>query len=183
MDRLLRRGLQVMAAQLALLSAAIHLAWGLPRFTAYAHPAAINLYLSTGVAPDPRPFLFIAMGLAILGGMLAFRRGRLAPRTVYLGGIALMAGAIGGWALWHATGHGTQILGPTLSGGAGHTHDSAGVVATLVEHLLELPLETGSKLAEAMTLVILAVLLRAGPTGQAEAAASEESATAETADD
>lgn len=183
MDRMLRRGLQVMAAQLALLSAAIHLAWGLPRFTAYAHPAAINLYLSTAVAPDPRPFLFIAMGLAILGGMFAFRRGWLAPRTVYLGGITLMAATIGGWALWHATGHGTQILGPTLSGGAGHTHEGGGVVATLVEHLLELPLETGSKMAEAMTLIILAVLLRAESTGQADSGASEGTAPAETADD
>jgi hypothetical protein len=182
MDRLLRRGLQVMAAQLALLSAAIHLAWGLPRVTAYAHPAAIDLYLSTSIAPDPRPFLFIGMGLAILGGMAAFRQGWVAPRTIHLGGIALMAAAVGGWMLWHATGHGTQILGPTLSGGAGHTHEGSGVVATLVEHLLELPLETGSKTAEVMTAVILAVLLRAEQTGRA-ASSVDESARTETASD
>lgn len=183
MDRLLRRGLQIMAAQLALLSAAVHLAWGLPRFTAYAHPAAIELYLSTGVAPDPRPFLFIVMGLAILGGMLGFRRGWLAPRTVYLGGIALMAAAIGGWMLWHATGHGTQILGPTLSGGAGHTHEGTGVVATLVEHLLELPLETGSKTAEVMTVIILAVLLRAESTEESASQPADDATASEAASD
>jgi hypothetical protein len=158
MDRDLARALRIMVAQLAVLTAAIHLVWGLPRLPAYASPEAISLYLNTNAVPDPRPYLFVAAGVAILLGIVAFWQGWVAPRVIYVLGIVQMAAFILGWALWHATGHGA----PLLSSG-GHVHGDTGTIHLLVDHLLELPLEAGSKLAEAMVIVFLAVLLRYDP--------------------
>ena len=54
MDRFLARATRLLAVQLLVLTAVIHLSWGLPRVFAYLDPAAIELYLSTDAVPDLR---------------------------------------------------------------------------------------------------------------------------------
>lgn len=163
MDRAGSRALGLVAAQLVAVTAVVHLVWGVPRALAYANPAALQLYATTGALPDPRPFLFVLSAVAIFAGLVATRRGYLPLSTAYALGLAMMATYVVGWALWHTTGHGELLFGQAIAGAEAAGHDHAGVLATLVDHVVALPLETLTKTVEVIAAAIFAVLLRTDP--------------------
>lgn len=163
MDRSGSRALRLIAAQLVSVTAVVHLVWGVPRALAYANPAALQLYATTGALPDPRPFLFVLSGVAIFAGLVATRRGHLPLSTAYALGLAMMATYVVGWALWHTTGHGELLFGQAIAGAEAAGHDHAGVLSTLLDHVLALPLETLTKTVEVSAAVVFAVLLRRDP--------------------
>lgn len=166
MDRFLARATRLLVAQLVVLTAVIHLSWGLPRVFVYLDPAAIELYLSTSALPDPRPMLFVLSGGALAVGLVAAWRGYLPLETAYKLGLAMMLTYIVGWMLWHTTGHGELLFGEAVSGSSGssggHEHHT-GVVHTIVDHIVTLPLETASKSAEFGAAALLIALLRGDP--------------------
>ena len=133
---------EVAAAGLALVTAAIHLRWGIPRFVAYA---------SVGVMPDPRPALFVLSGHAIALGITVAALGLVRRRRLYRPGAALMAAHLLGYVAWHTVlAHGV--------GGTGEAHPSLtlGSAGTVVlEHLLASPVVAASKLAELAALGLL----------------------------
>jgi hypothetical protein len=164
MDRFLARALRLLALQLVVLTAVIHLSWGLPRVFVYLNPAALELYLTTSALPDPRPVLFVLSGVAIVVGVLATWRGYLSHSRAYKLGILMMGIYVVGWAVWHTTGHGQLFFGEAVSstgGGEGHHH--AGVLHTIVDHIVTLPLEAASKSAEIGAAALFVLLLRGDP--------------------
>jgi hypothetical protein len=163
MDRFLARSLRLLAAQLVVLTAVIHLSWGLPRVFVYLNPAALELYLSTSAFPDPRPLLFVLSGGAIVVGLLAAWRGYLRPATAYKLGFAMMTLYVVGWAVWHTTGHGQLLFGHTVAGSSGGHEHHTGLVHTIVDHIVTLPLEAASKSAEIGAAAIFVALLRGDP--------------------
>lgn len=164
MDRFLARGLRLLAVQLVALTAVIHLSWGLPRAFVYLDPAALQLYLSTSAVPDPRPVLFVLSGGAIAVGVLATWRGYLPLARAYRLGILMMGIYVVGWAVWHTTGHGQLFFGEVVSSTAGGGSDHhGGVVHTIVDHIVALPLEAASKSAELGATALFLALLRGDP--------------------
>jgi hypothetical protein len=164
MDRFLAKACRLLALQLVVLTAVIHLSWGLPRVFVYLDPAALDLYLTTDAVPDPRPVLFVLSGGAIGVGTLATWRGYLSLSRAYRLGIAMMAVYVVGWTLWHTTGHGQLFFGEAVAstaGGEGGHH--GGLVHTVVDHLVTLPLEAASKSAEVGAIALFLALLRADP--------------------
>lgn len=164
MDRFLAKALRLLALQLVVLTAVIHLSWGLPRAFVYLDPAAIELYLTTPALPDPRPVLFVLSGGAIAVGIVATWRGHLSLSRAYKLGILMMAVYVVGWALWHTTGHGQLFFGEAVSstaGGGGDHH--GGILHTIVDHIVTLPLEAASKSAEVGAIALFVALLRGDP--------------------
>lgn len=140
------RRLQYAALVLALLTAGIHLYWGIPRFTNYA---------SVGVMPDPRPLLFVLSGHAVVVGVTLVGLGVVDARRTYLPGIGLMLAHIVGYVGWHTVyshgleeshSHATEVL---------HVNNVAVVV---LDHLLNSPIALVSKLAEVAVIGLLAAL-------------------------
>lgn len=138
---------------LALLTAGIHLYWGIPRFTNY---------VAVGVMPDPRPVLFVLSGHAILGGLTLVLLGVVDKRWTYLPGMALMLAHIIGYAAWHTVlSHGVAYSAETTS----HVHDvphTDAMVTIVFEHLVNSPLALVSKLAELAVLSLLLWLYMGG---------------------
>lgn len=131
-----------LAAGLALLTAAIHLQWGIPRFVAYA---------SVGVMPDPRPPLFVASGHAILVALSLAALGVIDRRRLHLPGAALMAAHLLGYAAWH-----TVLAHGVAAGAAPHRHVTVWNAGPIVlEHLLASPIVLVSKLTELAALCLL----------------------------
>lgn len=184
MDDDLARALRMVAVQLVVATAAIHLAYALPRLRLYS-PAAMQNYARVGIVPPPRPALFLLLGLLLVGGVVAVWRGVLDLRVAYVGGIALLGLSVIAWVVWHtALDHGavlTAAAGPTAPAGGGGDGHGVGVVHTVVDHFFE-PLlavvsqsassEPGSfksllavvaKVVELGTIALLAVLLRTDP--------------------
>lgn len=159
------RVLRSVAVVLVGTSVAVHLWWGFPRFLVYAHPRTLAFYIESGGMPDPRPFLFVALVLAVVLGIVATWRGLLSYRMAYALGICLMLGSIGGWVLWHTVlNHGVLLTSadPTAAAAATEGHHQ-GVLDTLFEHAITLPLEGITKVVELVAVVVLAVLLWADP--------------------
>lgn len=131
---------------MALVVAAVHLYWGIPRFVAYA---------SIGAMPDPRPLAFVLSGHAILIALTLIVLGVLDRRRTYLPGMVLMAAHLVGYVAWHTLlAHGV----PTAYGPVGHGHpyhDVQEATLVVVEHVLNSPLALVSKLAELGLLVLL----------------------------
>lgn len=131
---------------LALLTAGIHLYWGIPRFTNY---------VDVGVMPDPRPVLFVLSGHAILGGLTLVLLGVVDKRWTYLPGVALMLAHLVGYAAWHTVlSHGVAHSAETTT----HVHDvphTEAVVSVVFEHLVNSPLALASKLAEVAIIGLL----------------------------
>jgi hypothetical protein len=155
------RALRYAAAALVFVSAGVHLWWGLPRFLVYANPQTLAFYIESGGIPDPRPFLFVALALMVVGGAVAAWRGLIEFRTAYALGIVLMLGSIGGWVLWHTVlNHGVALTAsdPTAAAAATEEHHQ-GVVDTVIEHAIVIPLEGGTKVVELAAVVVLAILL------------------------
>ena len=163
MDRFLARASRLLALQLVVLTAVIHLSWGLPRAFVYLDPAAVELYLSTSAVPDPRPVLFVLSGAAIAVGIVAAWRGWLSLARAYRLGIAMMLVYVVGWALWHTTGHGQFLFGEAVTASSGGSDHHGGVVHTIVDHIVTLPLEAASKSAELGATALFLALLRGDP--------------------
>lgn len=138
--------LQCAALVLGLLTAGIHLAWGIPRFTNY---------VSVGAMPDPRPLLFVLSGHAILAGVTLASLGVVDPRRTYLPGIGLMLAHVAGYVGWHTVyRHG---LAETGSHATDVVHVDSPVVVVL-DHLLNSPIALASKSAEVAVIGLLAAL-------------------------
>ncbi len=152
------------AAVLAGIVGLIHLYLGAVGFFEYA---------TTGELPSILPPLFVVSGLAVLVGIYGFRKGLVAPRTVYGGGIALMAVYLVGYADWHVFNvfesyvnlgelghghdHGHGDHGHNGHDDHGHDHDD-GAVTSLVEHLRDDLLALVSKTGEALLVPVLGYL-------------------------
>lgn len=142
MDEDLVRGVQVMVAQLAFLSAAIHAA-----VVARRLPSAI----ASGTIPRPATVLISLAVLGIVAGVVAFRY-ELAPRrTVYWFGIVLMLGQVVGWLTYHNL----ELLG------FGHSHGNP--LWSVLEHVEADVVEATAKVAELLAAAGLALLLRGDP--------------------
>lgn len=116
-----RDHVELAGIQLALLAAALHLLWGVPR---------AFVYLRVGRFPDPRPFLFVASALAVAAAAVWLARG--GPRGPLLVGLCeMMAVYLSGYAWWHLGSHG----GGLFPGLTPLRHD-APPVELLVDHLL-----------------------------------------------
>lgn len=164
------RMLQYVVATLVLVSAGVHLWWDLPRFLVYAHPRTLTFYIESGSVPDPRPFLFVVLALAVAIGILAAWWGLIQYRTAYALGIVLMLGSIGGWVLWHtALEHGIPLTAadPTAAAAATEDHHQ-GVLDTVIEHALVIPLEGATKIVELAAVIVFAVLLWNDPCATAD---------------
>lgn len=145
------RQLRYIGAALAFIVAGIHMfhpKLGYPRL--FLLVTTDNLSLLTG---DPRPVLFVVSGLAIIGGVLLviwdFPR-----KPIYGIGILLMLIYIGGYFVWHLSGHGGFLPGrePLYHG--------LTPVEAVVAHLRDYPIARGAKIAEFLLLVVLFVLYR-----------------------
>ncbi len=139
-DRTLRRA----AAGLAVLVAAIHLYWAMP---------VLLRQLQAGLIHDPRPIAFVIASAAIVAGVTLTALGA-ERRPFYLGGIALMAVFLVGYAAWHTVlDHGAFWPGRP----AYHHHDQ-GFITIMVTHLADDPIALVSKTAELALLTLLGVL-------------------------
>lgn len=169
------RVFRLIAAQLVLASALVHLWWGLPRFFVYAHPQTLAFYLRSGGIPDPRPFLFVALGLVVIGGIVATWRGLVSYRLAYAVGICLMLGSIAGWVAWHTVfEHGVALTSAAPVGAETGGHHE-GVLETVIEHALVIPLEGATKLVELLAVVVFLVLLWADPRASGEPSRTSDS--------
>jgi len=137
-----RERLRLSAGGLALVVAAVHLYWGIPRFVAYA---------SVGLMPDPRPPAFVLSGHAIVAGLSLALAGLVNARRLYLPGAVLMVVHLAAYVFWHT------VLAHGLAGsGTPHEHVTIATAGPVVlGHLVGSPLALVSKLAEAALLVLL----------------------------
>ena len=123
---------QFVGVQLALVSAGIHLWWGVPR---------LLVYLPIGSFADPRPYLFVLSGIAIFAGAVVLYFGG-PPRVLYALGTGVMLAYVFGYAAWHLTGHGGFLPGVT---GYGHAENPLRVVWS---HLADDPLAMAAMTVE-----------------------------------
>lgn len=158
MDRRTVRVLRAVAAALVFVTAAYHLWWGFPRSLIYAQA------FGTGIPPDPRPFLFVALALALLSGPYLVTRNIVSLRYAYVGGTVLLVGSIAAWVAWHATGHGAFLvdgLSAPGSGGDGHSHGSTALL--VLDHFNTEPIEAAIKTIELGAVAIFVTLLWKDP--------------------
>jgi len=134
---------KLVGVQLALVSAAIHLWWGVPR---------LLVYLPIASFADPRPYLFVVSGVAVfLGASLLALGGP--PRILYALGIVAMLVYAVGYAAWHLAGHGGIVPGV-----AGYGHDGH-PLGEVVGHLAADPLALAAMVAELGAIACFAVLV------------------------
>ncbi|MDS0281060.1 hypothetical protein [Haloarcula onubensis] len=180
MDSRTARILRAVAAVFVFVTAAYHLWWGFPRSLVYL--AAFG----TGVPPDPRPFLFVALGVILLAGPYLVSFDVVSLRTAYAGAALLLVGSIAAWVFWHATGHGAFLVdgfSAPASGGGGHHHGDQNTVLLVLSHYNTEPIEAAIKTVELGAVAIFATLLRTDPavTSVAEPAANaDQTETTET---
>lgn len=158
MNRQTVRRLRTAAAALVFVTAAYHLWWGFPRSLIYLNAA--GSLRASGLPPDPRPFLFVALGLALLAGPYFVTRRIVPIRYAYLGGIVLLVGSILAWIGWHATGHGAFLVDGLSAPAAddGHTHGTRNTVLLILDHVDTEPTETAIKTVEFVAVAILVAL-------------------------
>ena len=163
MDSQTARTLRRVAAALVFVTAAFHLWWGVPRSIIYLQ--ALDSYVG-GVVPDPRPFLFVGLGVALLAGPYLVNFDVVSLRQAYVGGIVLLVASIAAWVFWHATGHGAFLAGgleaPATGGSeGGHSHGNTALL--VLDHFNTEPLEAAIKTIEFAAAAIFAALLRLDP--------------------
>lgn len=174
MDSRTARTLRRIAAALVFATAAFHLWWGVPRSIVYL--LALDSY-AAGVVPDPRPFLFVGLGLVLLAGPYLISFDVVTLRQAYVAGAVLLVVSIAAWVAWHATGHGAFLTGAPAPGASegGHSHGNTAVL--ILDHFDTEPLESAIKTIEFAAAVIFAALLRldpaVAPRAEQGAAASE----------
>ena len=159
MDSRTARILRGVAAALVFVTAAYHLWWGFPRSLVYLQA------FGTGLPPDPRPFLFVALGLVLLSGPYLLNWDIVSLRTAYVGGAVLLVGSIAAWVVWHATGHGAFLVDgfSAPASDAGHSHGSQNTVLLILSHFDTEPVEGAIKLVETGAVAIFVTLLRVDP--------------------
>jgi len=158
MDHRYVRAARAAVAALVFVTAAYHLWWGFPRSLIYG-TALLDL-ASRGLPPDPRPFLFVALALALLSGPYLVIHDRLSLRRAYQLGLVLMVLSVLGWVFWHETGHGAFLTGSAVPGaGGGHSH-GGGVLGTIAEHYVVEAVEGLIKSVELAAAALFAFLLR-----------------------
>jgi hypothetical protein len=151
MEALTRDRLELAGVQLAVLAAALHLLWGVPRGL---------VYLRVGRYPDPRPFLFVASALAVAAAAVWLARG--GPRRPLLAGLAtMMVVYLLGYAWWHLGSHGGGLF-PALTP---LQHD-ANPVVLFVDHLRHDPFVLVTVVAEVGALGALLAALRVPDAGR-----------------
>lgn len=139
--------LELVGVQFAVLAAALHLIWGVPRGI---------VYLQVGRFPDPRPFLFVASAIAVAAAAVWLARG--GPRRPLVASIAaMMVVYLVGYAWWHLGSHG----GALFSGLTPLRHDEHPVVL-LAGHLAADPFVLVTVVAEVVSLGALLGALRVG---------------------
>jgi hypothetical protein len=176
MDRRTVRILRAAAAVLVFVTAAYHLWWGFPRSLVYLSA------FGTGVPPDPRPFLFVALGAMLLAGPYLISFDLVSLRTAYIGGALLLVGSIAAWITWHATGHGSFLadgFAAPASGGGGHSHGHQNTVLLILDHFNTEPTESAIKLVETAAVAIFVTLLRADPAVTAQQATDSQTESSE----
>ena len=147
---------KLVGVQLALVSAVIHLWWGVPR---------LLVYLPIGSLADPRPYLFVISGVAIFIGAAILSLGG-PPRILYALGIGTMLAYALGYVAWHLTGHGGFLPGVA---GYGHAEDPLQVV---VDHLADDPLALAAMVVELGAVACFALLIYHETTRRAAAGAN-----------
>jgi len=160
MDRRTARILRGVAAALVFVTAAYHLWWGFPRSLVYLQA------FGTGVPPDPRPFLFVALGVLLLAGPYLVSFDVVSLRAAYAGAALLLVGSIAAWVTWHATGHGAILVdgfSAPASGGGGHSHGNQNTVLLILDHFNTEPVEAAIKVVEAAAVAIFGTLLWRDP--------------------
>jgi len=174
MDRRTVRILRALAAALVFVTAAYHLWWGFPRSLVYL--AAFG----TGVPPDPRPFLFVALGAILLAGPYLVTRDVVALRTAYAGAALLLVGSIAAWVFWHATGHGAFLVDgfSAPDAGGGHSHGQQNTLWLILSHYDTEPTEVAIKLVETAAVAIFVTLSRFDPEVARDSAAGAAGAEA-----
>jgi hypothetical protein len=159
MERRTARILRAIAAALVFGTAAYHLWWGFPRSLIYL--AAFD----GTVPPDPRPFFFIALAVALLAGPYLVTRDFVSLRNAYVGATLLLAGSIAAWVFWHATGHGAFLVDgfSAPGGGSGHSHGTQSTVGLVLSHFDTEPVEGAIKLVETAAIGLFVTLLWKDP--------------------
>ena len=135
----------VVAAHLAVLVAAIHLALGVSNWLTYLSGGIL-------VPADLRWPLFVVSGVAIVGGLVAAIAG-VERRPLYVGGIALTVVYVVGYFAWHMSGH-----RPLFFVGPG-THHHGSTLAYLAAHVVAGPVETLALASETALAGLLGYLL------------------------
>lgn len=144
MQAVTRHRLELAGVQLALLAAALHLLWGVPRGI---------VYLQVGRFPDPRPFLFVASAVAVAAAAIWLARG--GPRRPLLAGLAsMMVVYVAGYAWWHLGSHGGGLF-PGLT----PLQHEANPVVLLLDHLVNDPFILVTVVVEVVAFGALVVAL------------------------
>ena len=135
--------LRFAGSQLVFVAALIHIGMGAVEWVRYASVGIL-------VPPDLRWPAFVLSGLAIIAGLWVAYRAE-AKRPYYLLGILAMLTYIGGYFLWHLSGH-----RPLLLFGPATTHELT--LQLVVDHYFAGLLETLSLTVEVLAAVLLGIL-------------------------
>lgn len=130
------RKLRFVALQVVGAVAVVHLVVGGAELLRVANAGLLGRYLTTFLAADPRPLVFLLSGLAIVAGIVAVARGHLSYRTGYRLGLLALGVYVLGWVGWHTVlDHGFALRGGSPTVPDGHTHD--GLLGTLRSHYVD----------------------------------------------
>ncbi len=156
LDSSQRTRVELLAGGIALGVAAIHLYWGIPRFTAQA---------TVGSYTDPRPLAFVLSGHAIVLAITLVLLGVIEPSRLYLFGLTLMIIHLVGYGAWHTVLSHGGVVDPTATSHS-HVHESTSHMLSeivwnltiVLEHVVNSPLAFLSKSLELTELCLLGYL-------------------------
>jgi hypothetical protein len=130
------RKLRFVTLQVVGAVAVVHLVVGGAQLLRVADAGLLGRYFTTFLAADPRPFLFLVSGLAIVAGIVAVARGRIDYRVGYQLGLLALGVYVLSWVGWHTVlDHGFALRGGTPN--TPDTHSHGGLLGTLRSHYLD----------------------------------------------
>jgi hypothetical protein len=130
------RKLRFVTLQVVGAVAAVHLVVGGAQLIRVANAGLLGRYFTTYLAADPRPFVFLVSGLAIVAGIVAVARGRIDYRLGYQLGLLVLGAYVLSWVGWHTVlDHGFALRGGTPNTPEGHSH--GGLLGTLRSHYVD----------------------------------------------
>lgn len=152
MDAATRGRLEFTGVTLALIAAAMHASWGLPRFF---------IYLGVGRMPDLRPPAFtLSAFMVVLAVVLIYRGWYKQPLYTIL--VVVMVFYLVGYVAWHVTGHPILVSGP--DGLQFQTQDHPGSpVGVVLNHLLHDSFALVSAIVELGAIAALLGVMAAEP--------------------
>lgn len=179
------RKLRFVTLQVVGAVAVVHLVVGGAELLRIAGAGLLGRYFTEFLAADPRPFLFLVSGLAIVAGIVAVAREHVDYRVGYRLGLLVLGAYVLSWVGWHTVlDHGFALRGGAPTTPDTHTH--GGLLGTLRSHYFD-PLVaavtastegtpgTGRVLLgvvsvslELVGMALLAALLRVDPAAQGE---------------